>query len=64
MKLNKQYTVDEKNQKIAVQSDMPTFEKIEQILEDYALYQFMQQNDDDVLNPDDAKTYYETLQQS
>jgi hypothetical protein len=64
MKLNKQYIVDEKNQKIAVQIDMPTFEKIEQILEDYALYQSMQQNDDEVLNPDDAKTYYATLQQS
>jgi len=41
MELNRQYIVDENNHKIAVQMDIKTFEKIEEILENYALYRLM-----------------------
>lgn len=64
MELNRQYIVNEKNQKIAVQIDIPTFEKIEQVLENYALYQFMQQDDAEILSLDDAQAYYASLQKT
>ncbi len=45
--IQKQYIVDEKDRKIAVQIDLETFEKIEEILENYALVQLMQENTDE-----------------
>ena len=45
MELKRQYIVDEANQKVAVQLDIATFEKIENVLENFALVQLM--NDDD-----------------
>jgi hypothetical protein len=62
MELNKQYSVDENNCKIAVQMDIKTFEKIEEVLENYALYQLMvEDNDDQVLSLEDARLYYQRL---
>ncbi|MDF9795042.1 hypothetical protein OKW21_000305 [Catalinimonas alkaloidigena] len=43
--IKKKYIVDENQKKIAVQIDIADFEKIEQILEDYALGQLMKEND-------------------
>ena len=37
--IERRYIVDENNRKIAVQLDIETFEKIETILENQALYQ-------------------------
>lgn len=43
--IKKKYVVDEDQKKVAVQIDIADFEKIEQILEDYALVQLMKEND-------------------
>lgn len=60
--IKKNYITDEENRQIAVQIDIDTFHKIEEIFEDYALYQIMEQtNNDEVLGLDDAKKYYQHL---
>lgn len=61
MELKKHYIVDEHNHKIAVQLDIKTFNKIETILEDYALVQLMNTDDSELLSLDDAKQYYASL---
>ncbi len=43
--IKKKYIVDEQQNKIAVQIDIADFEKIERILEDYALGQLIKGND-------------------
>jgi hypothetical protein len=41
---------------------MKTFERIEEILEDYGLGKYMEEiEEEDVLGIEDAKAYYETL---
>ena len=58
----KQYIVDEQNRRVAVQIDIETFEKIEDLLEDYALYELMQQaSDDEALNLNEARAFYDAL---
>ncbi|MDM8536758.1 hypothetical protein QUF70_08400 [Desulfobacterales bacterium HSG17] len=60
--IDKQYIIDENNKKIAVQVSIENFIKIEQILEDHALYHLMQDNTDtDLLELDDAQAFYEQL---
>jgi hypothetical protein len=54
--INKRYIVDEQNKKIAVQIPIETFEKLEEILENYALVQLMKENE--------AKTYYNQLEKA
>ena len=44
--IQKQFVVDNMNRKVAVQIDYKTFSKIEEILENYALYQLMEEYDD------------------
>jgi hypothetical protein len=62
--IKKTYVTDSKKRPVAVQVDIQTFEKIEQLLEDYALGQFIGENDpDDVLSVAEAKAYYESLVQ-
>jgi hypothetical protein len=61
MELKRQYIVDEDNHKVAVQLDIDTFEKIENVLEDYALAQLMNADDSEVMSIEDAKKYYATL---
>jgi hypothetical protein len=62
MNLERRYIVDENNQKIAAQLDIETFEKIENILENYALYQLMLNNsDEEELNLEDAIKHYKNL---
>lgn len=64
MDLKRKYIVDEHNQKIAVQLDIETFEKIEEVLENYALYQIMEleEEDDEELDAEKAKAFYEELE--
>jgi hypothetical protein len=59
----RQYLVDDHHQRIAVQLDIQTFEKIEELLENYALVQFMQQVEDteELLELTQAQAYYQTL---
>ena len=62
MDINPQFIVDAQNRKLAVQLDIKTFKKIEKVLEDYALYQLMQndvdEEDNEVLNREQAIQYY------
>ena len=60
--IRKQYIVNEKGQKIAVQIDLKTFEEIERLLEDYALGKLIQENSpNDNLTLEEAKAYYKGL---
>ena len=62
MQLQPNYIVDNHNHKIAVQLDIKTYEKITDVLEDYALFKFMDENkDDEKLSLKDAKALYESL---
>jgi hypothetical protein len=61
MELKKQYIVDEDNQKVAVQLDIDTFEKIENVLENYALVQLINADQSESMTIEDAKKYYATL---
>jgi acetyl-CoA carboxylase beta subunit len=60
--INKQYIVDEQNKKIAVQIPVETFERIEEISENYALFQLMKENEGkEILGVNKAKAYYDRL---
>ena len=60
--IKKTYLTDEKKRPIAVQIDIETFKKMEQLLEDYALGQLIEQNDPaDNLTIREAKKYYRSL---
>ena len=60
--INKQYIVDEQNRKIAVQIPIKTFERLEEILENYALVQLMKENEgEEALSINEAKAYYDKL---
>lgn len=60
--IKKKYIVDENQNKVAVQIDIADFEKIEQILEDYALGQLMKENDaSENLDLQQAKKFYDQL---
>lgn len=63
--ISKQYIVDEQNKKIAVQIPVKTFERIEEILENYALVHLMKENEGKkILGVNEAKTYYEQLEKA
>ena len=64
MNIERTYVVDDSNRRSAVQIDIDTFEKIEQVLEDYALVQLMKEvdEDEDVLDLGQARNYYERLE--
>jgi hypothetical protein len=63
--INKQYIVDEQNKKIAVQIPIGTFEKIEEILENYALVQLMKENEgEEIIGIAEAKEYYDKLKKN
>ena len=58
----KQYIVDEHNKKIAVQIPIETFEQIEEVLENYALSQLIENNEgEEILELREAKAYYDRL---
>ena len=64
LEIKKTYVTDSKKRPVAVQVDIQTFEKIEQLLEDYALGQLINENDpEDLLSVAESKTYYESLVQ-
>lgn len=63
--IDKQYIVDEHNRRIAVQIPIETFEKLEEILENYALVQLMEENEgEETLSSQDAKSYYDQLEKA
>ena len=58
----KKYILDEQNKKVAVQIDIGTFEKIENILEDHGLFKLIQENNEkEYLNLNEAKEFYKGL---
>mgnify|MGYP001607274001 FL=1 len=62
LEIKKQYIVDERNRKIAVQISIETFQKIEQVLEDYALAQMMMEVEGEpALDLERAKCEYQKL---
>lgn len=62
LEIKKQFVVNEKNQKVAVQIDIDTFEKIEDLLENYVLAQKMKEvAEDESLELEAAKAYYQKL---
>ena len=63
--IDRRYIVDENNRKVAVQIPIETFEKMEELLEDYALVELMKENEgEEVLSINEAKEYYEQLEKS
>jgi hypothetical protein len=60
--IKKKYLTDEKKRPVAVQVDIETFEKMEQLLEDYAMGQFIEENDPaENLSLNEAREYYRKL---
>jgi len=60
--LNEKYIVDKQNKPVAVQLDIETFKRLEEVLEDYALAQLMHLvTNDEKLNVEEAKVYYKKL---
>ena len=66
MDIERKYIVDERNRKIAVQLDIKTFARIDQVLENYALVQLMQEADDEdePLALEQARSFYESLEKA
>ncbi len=63
--LKKRYVTDEQNQRVAVQLDIETFERLEAIVEDYGLAKLMEEDDEDeTLELSEAKTYYASLEKA
>jgi hypothetical protein len=62
LNIKKTYVTDEKKRLVAVQIDIKTYEKIEQVLEDYALVQLIDENNpEEYLSLNEAKEYYEKI---
>lgn len=59
--LKKRYVTDELNRPVAVQLDIATFERLEQIIEDYGLARLMGEDDDELLELEEARAYNQTL---
>jgi len=63
--IKRKYIIDENDQKVAVQLDIETFQKIEQVLEDYALGELIKKNKpEDNLSLEEAKAYYKNLKKA
>jgi len=63
--IRKQYIVDEKNRRVAVQIPIDVFEKLEEIIENYGLVQLMKENEgSEVLSISEAKSYYAGLEKA
>ena len=61
--IKRTYIIDEQNRKLAVQIDIDTFNKIEELLENYGLVQLMDEaTDEEALELNDAMAYYQTLE--
>jgi hypothetical protein len=59
MNIKHQYVVDDQNHKIAVQLDIDTFRQIEDVLENYALYNLIKVDmDTTTLSLEAARMFY------
>ena len=60
LEIKKTFVTDSKKRPVAVQVDIQTFEKIEQLLEDYALGRFIEENNpDEILSVAEAREFSE-----
>jgi hypothetical protein len=61
--IKKRYVADEHDRRVAVQIDLETFARIEEILEDFALARWITdaQEEETMLGPEAAKEYYNSL---
>ena len=60
--IKKEYVVTDDNKKKAVLIDIDTFNKMEEIIENYGLVKYMEEvKDEEDLSLNDAKEYYSTL---
>ncbi len=60
--LKEKYIINKQQKQVAVQLDIKTFKRIEEVLEDYALAQYMKASiNDEKLNIDEAKSFYRKL---
>ena len=66
MEIERKYIVNEQNRRVAVQIDIETFEKIEEVMENYGLVQLMQEaeEENEILDFNQAKIYYWTLEKA
>ncbi len=63
--IRKKYIVNELDEKVAVQVDIKTFEKMERLLEDYVLGESIKANkENERLTLKEAKVYYQKLKKS
>lgn len=63
--LNPNFVTDANNKKVAVQLNIKTYNKIEEILENYGLYRLMEESDDEKsLDLNEAKKYYARLKKA
>ena len=63
--LKPQYIVSDENEPVSVILDIQTFRKIEAVIEDYGLAQFMDEGDgDELLSLSEARDYYINLKKS
>jgi hypothetical protein len=63
LEIKKRYVVDEQDRRVAVQIDLETFARIEEVLEDVALARWITeaQEEETALGPEAAKEYYNSL---
>ena len=65
LKIKKEYIVNSNNKKKAVLIDIETFEKIEELLENYGLGKYMEEVvGEEALNISEAKDYYDVLKKN
>lgn len=62
--LKPNYVTDANNKKVAVQLNIKTYQKIEDILENYSLYKLMEEPDEELLTLQEAKAYYKKLKKA
>ena len=62
--LKPNYITDANNKKVAVQLNIKTYQKIEDILENYSLYKLMEESDEEPLTLQEAKAHYKKLKKA
>jgi len=61
-RIKKKYIVDEALNKIAVQIDLKDYERLEQLIEDYSLGKYIEENNpEEVLSLNEAKEFYKKM---
>ncbi|MBS1657759.1 MAG: hypothetical protein K1X63_11685 [Chitinophagales bacterium] len=62
--VKKKYITDRRNRRIAVRISIRDFERMEGVIENYGLYQLMQQENDRPLTLAEAKSFYQKLKKA